>query len=180
MVDHFFIGINECADSRAGIDKNILFSLDFSILLCKSALMKLLSKLALLLLLAGVLALLFSFLGAKFPQARVNLTNLLSAKAATVVAAASKSAPPAVAGTVIDASQPASDGEPRSHVRIPAIRGESCYGWVQLPRGTNVELIQQSAGNLIVRWEGITVRVPSSSAVTGAIALRQTPRLARN
>jgi hypothetical protein len=142
--------------------------------------MKLLSKLALLLLLAGMFALLVSFLGAKIPGARANFTNPFSASHPTAVAASSKPAGPSVASSAINAIQPASQEESRSHVRIPAIRGESCYGWVQLPRGTSVELIQQNTDNLIVRWEGITVKVPSTSAITGAIALRQTPSFARN
>ena len=141
--------------------------------------MKLLSKVALLVLLAGVLALLLAFLGAKLPGARVSFTKSGSETPATPVTASANPATPAIASSAIDAIQPAND-ESRSHVRIPAIRGESCYGWVQLPRGTRVELIQQNADNLIVRWEGITVKVPTTSALSGAIALRQTSRLARN
>ncbi|HYR58592.1 MAG TPA: hypothetical protein VEO95_08190, partial [Chthoniobacteraceae bacterium] len=58
------------------------------------------------------------------------------------------------------------------HVRMPAIRGLANYGWVQLPRGTQVDLVRQKGNQLWVRWDGIVVKVNSSSAATGAIVVK--------
>ena len=140
--------------------------------------MKLLSKFALLLVLAGVLAIVLSFTGLAprgirlSPQASPTDRN----GPAEVIAQ-----PKPNVRTVPNSNEipsALSDQGARSHVRVPAIRGENNYGWVQLPRGTSVELVQQSAGNLIVRWDGIMVKIPQTAANSGAIALRQSSRLA--
>ena len=61
-----------------------------------------------------------------------------------------------------------------NRLRVPAIRGFSNYGWVQLPPGTPVDLVRQQGKDLLVRWEGTVVAVDPSSAANGAIVLRKT------
>ncbi|MEA3207865.1 MAG: hypothetical protein QOE70_922 [Chthoniobacter sp.] len=61
-------------------------------------------------------------------------------------------------------------------VRVPAIRGENNYGWVQLPYGTTVELVRDEGASLLVRWDGNTVRVLRGSATDGLVVLRKGDR----
>src|SRR5689334_6158705 len=99
--------------------------------------MKLLSKFALLLVLAGVLAIVLSFTGIAPRGIRLRLqaspTNrndpaevIAQPKPNIRAVPNAHEIPPAL-----------SDEGARSHVRVPAIRGENNYGWVQLPRGTS-------------------------------------------
>jgi hypothetical protein len=69
-------------------------------------------------------------------------------------------------------SEPGATAVANANVTIPAIRGENNYGWVQLPRGTPVDLLRRTADSLIVRWDGSVVQVPPMAALSGAIALR--------
>jgi hypothetical protein len=59
-----------------------------------------------------------------------------------------------------------------SNVTVPAIRGVNNYGWVQLPRGTRVELVGERGQDLWVRWDGTTVKVPHVAASNGSIVVR--------
>jgi hypothetical protein len=145
--------------------------------------MKLLSKLALVLTIAGALAILFCFTGL---GGRSRLARLESAihsmmhpgSGLAVDQPESDSRPSADAGSIEEITE---KGTPQAHVRIPAIRGLTNYGWVQLPRGTGVELVGQNAADLIVRWEGTTVKVPRAAATDGAIAIVRSAQLtARN
>ena len=58
------------------------------------------------------------------------------------------------------------------NIKIPAIRGENNYGWVQLPHGTPVDFLRNAPGGLIVRWDDTVVQIPPTAALSGAIALR--------
>src|SRR5689334_20524664 len=140
--------------------------------------MKILSKLAFLLFLAGLLAILISFAGFGPRGSRIQSKTPVRPRdePSTVTTQPQPASRTRPGGS--DATQKPAEETGVPHIRIPAIRGESYYGWVQLPRGTSVELVRQSADNLIVRWEGTTVKVPLTAAVNGAIALRQAPRLA--
>jgi hypothetical protein len=57
-------------------------------------------------------------------------------------------------------------------VKVPAIRGMKNYGWVQLPRGTRVDLVREVRDGLWVRWDGTTVKVPQGAASAGAVLVR--------
>lgn len=59
-----------------------------------------------------------------------------------------------------------------TRVTMPAIRGVNNYGWVQLPRGTQVDLVRQHGRELWVRWDGTVVKVDSSAAEKGAVLVR--------
>ncbi len=144
--------------------------------------MKLLSKIAFLLTFAGLLIALLSLVGIKPRIANKSSSHPINPQTDSPPTATQ---PRADFRPALDVShstaQNSAENSVKPHVRIPAIRGENHYGWVQLPRGTRVELIRQSAGDLVVRWEGITVKVPQTAATTGAIALRQASHLvARN
>ncbi len=140
--------------------------------------MKILSQLALTLFIAGLLAILLLLIGAgpRWSRFTSRMKPVFHAESELLAAQ-----PPVQANGHFDDGTPHPDPNQEVapvHVRIPAIRGETNYGWVQLPRGTNVDLVHQNAANLIVRWEGTMVQVPQDAVISGAIALRQNAKLA--
>ncbi|MES2568972.1 MAG: hypothetical protein V4710_02830 [Verrucomicrobiota bacterium] len=60
-----------------------------------------------------------------------------------------------------------------SQIRVPAIREGHNYGWIQLPRGTSVELLRSEGDNLLIRYDDMTVRMPQSAVEEGAVILRK-------
>ncbi len=68
-------------------------------------------------------------------------------------------------------------------VRVRASRDGRDYGWVQLPRGTRVELLHDEGKTLVVRYDQVTLRIPRRIAETGTVVVvnpptRQSGRLA--
>ena len=61
---------------------------------------------------------------------------------------------------------------PPASIIAPAIRGATNFGWVQLPRGTPVELIRHNGDRLWVRWDGTVLEVPRSAVASGALVIR--------
>src|SRR3954451_21208033 len=128
--------------------------------------MKILSKIALLLTLAGLLALLLSLAPFTARHSNGKTTPQIGGPSDSIVGTPRSKADSSQFTSASHGTGLNSTDASLSSVRMPAIRGESYYGWVQLPHGTRVELIQQNADNLIVRWEGTTVRVPQTAATT--------------
>jgi hypothetical protein len=58
-------------------------------------------------------------------------------------------------------------------VRIAAVRGDTNYGWIQLPRGCVVEVVRTEREHLLVRYDNSLVRIPQSAARSGAVILRK-------
>jgi hypothetical protein len=63
------------------------------------------------------------------------------------------------------------------------VRDGRDYGWVQLPRGTRMELIRDEGKTLVVRYDQVTVRISRRAAETGTVVVvnrpaRQSGRLA--
>lgn len=54
-------------------------------------------------------------------------------------------------------------------VRVRATRNGRDYGWVQLPRGTRVELIRDEGRTLVIRYDQVTMRIPRIQAETGMV-----------
>jgi hypothetical protein len=63
-----------------------------------------------------------------------------------------------------------------ARVTMPAIRGGTNYGWIQLPHGTRVDLVKESGSRLVVRWDGTLVSIDSNLAAKGAVVLKNAPR----
>jgi hypothetical protein len=55
-------------------------------------------------------------------------------------------------------------------LRIAAIRNGVRYGWIQLPRGTRVELLRRDGDYMLVQFEGTQVRVHRAVVEAGLIA----------
>ncbi len=66
------------------------------------------------------------------------------------------------------------------HARVPAMRGGHNYGWIQLPRGTPVEVIQADGESLVVRYDEAVVRMPGSDVREGKVVLKSDkPRMTK-
>lgn len=134
-----------------------------------------LSKFAVFLVLAGVLAVLFAFLpGERPPVIHTEKTEPQSEQSRI-----ERAQPPVrkvSAGEVTGRTQsPATKVENKfpTNVKMPAIRGVNNYGWVELPRGTEVSLVRKSDDGLWVRWDGTIVKLPPVAAASGAVVLRR-------
>ncbi|MDB6173282.1 MAG: hypothetical protein JWL59_2593 [Chthoniobacteraceae bacterium] len=73
----------------------------------------------------------------------------------------------------IAASEPIAADVLYRQVRLPAIHEGNNYGWIQLPRGTFVDLLRNEGGTLLIRYDQITVRVPQCAVEEGAVILRK-------
>ena len=60
-------------------------------------------------------------------------------------------------------------------VRISAIRDDRNYGWIQLPRGVQVHLIETRPDGYLVRYEDSYAVLPKAAVDEGAVVLK-TPR----
>lgn len=60
-------------------------------------------------------------------------------------------------------------------VRVRATRDGRDYGWVQLPRGTRVELLHNEGKTLVVRYDQVTLRIPRRIAETGTVVVVNPP-----
>lgn len=58
-------------------------------------------------------------------------------------------------------------------VRIWAIRNDTTYGWIQLPRGTQVRFIRQDGDYYIVRYEETVIRAHRSVVDSGMVILKK-------
>lgn len=58
-------------------------------------------------------------------------------------------------------------------IRIWAIRNDTNYGWIQLPRGTQVSFIRQDGEYYIVRYEETIIRAHRSVVDSGMIILKK-------
>lgn len=134
-----------------------------------------LSKFAVFLTLAGVLAVLFAFV----PDHRQPLVPRVS-PAVNLPPQEPRSEPaadpgrkaaesPGKSSAIIGPKNVASSADPR--VKVPAIRGLNRYGWVQLPMGTRVELVREDAAGLLVRWDGTLTRLSPTAERSGAIVV---------
>lgn len=54
-------------------------------------------------------------------------------------------------------------------IRVRAVRNGKDYGWVQLPRGTTVNLVRDEGSTMLVRFEEVTLRVTRSQVDAGLI-----------
>jgi hypothetical protein len=54
-------------------------------------------------------------------------------------------------------------------LRIWAIRNDTTYGWIQLPRGTPVHLLRQDGDYSVVRYEETVIRVHRSVVEAGLL-----------
>jgi hypothetical protein len=155
-----------------GRDKNIFFSVEFGFLLAHVLTMNPSTKFASFLAAATVLAAVLVLLTPLGQRARS------AAKALPDVGVFVESVIQEVENAKTTRAQPATDrdtvatGKALTNVKIPAIRGENNYGWVQLPWGTPVHLLRRNPDSLLVSWDGTVVQVPPAAALTGAIALR--------
>ncbi len=57
-------------------------------------------------------------------------------------------------------------------LRVPAVRDGHRYGWIQLPRGTPVDLIRVEGENVLIRYDESVVRMPQSELREGSVVLR--------
>jgi hypothetical protein len=133
-----------------------------------------LSKFAVFLVLAGVLAALFAYLpgdrSCVVPTDKIEIQPKESAVRARAVVPETETAGEK-SGKVHTTAEKA-ENKISQNVRVPAIRGITNYGWVELPRGTRVNLVRESGSKLLVRWDGNVVSVPSLAAASGAIVIR--------
>ena len=131
------------------------------------------SKFAVFLALAGVLAVLFAFVpghrAMRVPYEKVEMRPVKSEPPAHRLEKL-----PGEENRLGEAKLKAPLGEKiiSSQVKVPAIRRGNNYGWVQLPRGTKVDLVRASGDCLWIRWDGTTVKVPPITATTGAVVVR--------
>ena len=63
-------------------------------------------------------------------------------------------------------------------VRIWAIRNDTTYGWIQLPRGTQVRFIRQDGDYYIVRYEETVIRAHRSVVDSGMVILKKSKNYA--
>src|SRR5688500_8053422 len=87
--------------------------------------------------------------------------------------------PKSVIEAVQQAFRPPQKGEPvavatlqtRSalKLRVPAIRGSKVYGWVELPRGVNVDLVGVDRDQMHIKYEDAIITVPTSAVIDGAV-----------
>ena len=85
--------------------------------------------------------------------------------------------PPVIEGLAGETRIP--DGEPTGKsvalariVRVPAIREAQDYGWIQLPRGTRVDLLEERRDGLLIRYDENYVVVPRAAVDDGSVVLR--------
>jgi len=71
-----------------------------------------------------------------------------------------------------------SASQPIPELRVAALRGLNNYGWVQLPRGTPVELVAADGEYLVVRYDETVVRIHRCIADAGLVVPRPA-RMAR-
>lgn len=108
-----------------------------------------------------------------------NLLGAFLSDSLSAVPTIAPSLPPAVSGaepispqTVATATSPAFVGvqaTPLREVRIRAVRDGRDYGWVQLPRGTRVELVRDEGSTLLVRFDQVTVRISRAVVTAGLV-----------
>lgn len=138
-------------------------------------LMRPFAKFAVFLALAGILAILFAFLPGNRDRA--------PAKTAPVAPPSSSSSGGQLLPHVLRESPalsretraaiPVPNLSPATQERMPAIRRGTDYGWVQLPQGTQVDLIRRTSGEFWIRWDGATASVSETAVISGAIILRK-------
>jgi hypothetical protein len=58
-------------------------------------------------------------------------------------------------------------------IRIWAIRNDTNYGWIQLPRGTPVYFVRQEGEYVIVRYEETIIRAHRSVVDAGLLILKK-------
>ena len=75
------------------------------------------------------------------------------------------------ASTKVDSAFPPVSVAPRQ-VRVPAVRDGHTYGWIQLPRGTAVDLVRVEGNDFVVRYDETVVRLPQSEAREGSVIVR--------
>lgn len=56
-------------------------------------------------------------------------------------------------------------------VRVPAMRDGHNYGWLQLPRGTWVELLAVEGDHAYIRYDESVVRLPRRAMAQGTVTL---------
>jgi hypothetical protein len=59
-------------------------------------------------------------------------------------------------------------------IRIWAIRNDTNYGWIQLPRGTPVHFLRQDGDYLILRYQETVIRAHRSVIEAGLVVPRKT------
>lgn len=62
-----------------------------------------------------------------------------------------------------------SKATPFREVRVRAVRDGRDYGWVQLPRGTRVELLRDEGKTLLIRYDQVTLRVSRATVKAGLV-----------
>lgn len=97
---------------------------------------------------------------------------LASAASPTLRTVAPAVAEPSSSQTAPTAAAPApmrSKATPIREVRVRAARDGRDYGWVQLPRGTRVELIRDEGATLLIRYDQVTLRIDRAVADAGMV-----------
>lgn len=76
---------------------------------------------------------------------------------------------PVAVTEAVPAAQPRLKATTVQEVRVRATRNGRDYGWVQLPRGTRVELVRDEGKTLVIRYDQVTMRIPRIQAETGMV-----------
>lgn len=132
------------------------------------------TKFAVFLTLAGVLAVLFTFIPGDHPKV-IHTEKAKTFPEKTEQPESSRPAKPAShesRGTDAPSRTMIGENNFSPKLKVPAVRGVTNYGWVELPRGTRVSLVRESGDNLWVRWDGTLVKVPQGIARSGAVVVR--------
>jgi hypothetical protein len=61
----------------------------------------------------------------------------------------------------------------KPELRIWAIRNDRNYGWIQLPRGTEVLFIRQDGDYYVVRYEETIIRAHRSVVDSGLVVVKK-------
>ncbi|MEQ1861661.1 MAG: hypothetical protein ABMA13_17215, partial [Chthoniobacteraceae bacterium] len=61
------------------------------------------------------------------------------------------------------------EATPLREVRVRAVRNGHEYGWIQLPRGTRVELVRDEGRTLVIRYDEVSLRIPRTVAEAGMV-----------
>jgi hypothetical protein len=56
---------------------------------------------------------------------------------------------------------------------VPAIREAQNYGWIQLPHGTRVDLVEEQRDGFLIRYDESYVVVPRAAVDDGSVVFRE-------
>lgn len=122
------------------------------------------------------LALLSAFLAYE-PRRFASVQNQVSGLIATIPHPVIDRLPPASEEPAVQTRIPDSKPTGKSValariVRVPAIREAQNYGWIQLPHGTRVDVIEERREGFLIRYDENYVVVPRAAVDDGSVVLR--------